>query len=227
VASGQETRLRADARRNRDRIVAAAKTCFATDGPEVPVEEIARAAGVAPGTLYRHFADRPTLIHAVLLDNFANALAEARAAVAEEPTPWDALARILRQSYEMKLSIQLAMAYPNVRTISKNDPKTDELRRAMIEVIDGVLRRGQTDGSLRTDIGTGDISVMFMMLARPTHIEKKETAQLASERCMALLLESLRPPSSGAKLPGRPLTAADIDVDPPADCSVTGTHREW
>ena len=55
-------RLRADARRNRDRIIAAARTAFAEQGTDVPMEEIARAAGVGVGTLYRRFPDRDSLI---------------------------------------------------------------------------------------------------------------------------------------------------------------------
>src|SRR5690606_40530256 len=58
-------RLRADARRNRDRIIAAARTAFAEQGTDVPMEEIACAAGVGAGTLYRRFPDRDSLILAV------------------------------------------------------------------------------------------------------------------------------------------------------------------
>src|SRR5690606_39081124 len=61
--------LRADARRNRDRIINAARTAFAERGPEVPMEEIARCAGVGTGTLYRRFPDRESLVRAVGLDS--------------------------------------------------------------------------------------------------------------------------------------------------------------
>jgi len=201
--------LRADAQRNRDRIVAAAKMWFATHGPEAPVEEIARTAGVGPGTLYRRFPDRPALIHAVALDNLGNALAEARTAVAEEPTAWGALVRFLRQSSELRLSVQLAMAYPLARTIMKKDPTTDRLHRAMIEVLDGVVIAAQTEGSLRRDIGTGDVAVMFVLLARPVPVPFEGIAELAAERCMAVMLDGLRA-RSDAHLPGRPLTRSDL-----------------
>jgi AcrR family transcriptional regulator len=209
VTGERETPLRADARRNRDRILAAAKAWFATHGPEAPAEEIARAAGVAPGTLYRHFADRETLIHAVALNNVDDALAEARAAVAEEPSAWDALVRILRQSHELRLSLRLVMAYPSVHQVMKNNPAGDERRRAMIEVLDDVVQRAQAEGSLRTDVGTGDVAVMFALLAHPLHAVDNDMAQIATARCMVLLLESLRAgPEAG--LPGRPLTPSDI-----------------
>ncbi|MDT7613343.1 MAG: hypothetical protein QOF00_790, partial [Pseudonocardiales bacterium] len=139
MTAESEAGLRADARRNRDQILAAAKERFAAQGPDVPMEEIARAAGVGVGTLYRRFPDREALIRAVARDNFSNALAEARTAVAEESTAWQALVRFLRQSQELRLTVQLAMASPLARTILQDDLEADELRRAMIEVLDGVV----------------------------------------------------------------------------------------
>jgi len=210
VGDEQQPRLRADARRNRDRIVAAAKTWFATHGPEAPAEEIARSAGVAPGTLYRHFADREALIRAVAVNNLDHALAEANAAVTEEISAWDALVRILRQSQELRLSFRLLTAYPHVHAVLKKERGADQARRHMISVLDRVVRRAQAEGTLRTDVGTGDVAVMFALLAHPLSIEWNEKAQLASERCMALLLESLRAEASHVTLPGQAIWPDDI-----------------
>jgi AcrR family transcriptional regulator len=211
VGDEQPTRLRADARRNRDRIVAAAKACFATHGPEALTEEIARTAGVAPGTLYRHFADREALIRAVAVDNFENAFAEATAAVEEEASAWDALVRILRQSQELRLSFRLLTAYPHVHAVLKKERDADASRRHMIDLIDRVVRRAQAEGTLRTDVGTGDVAVMFALLAHPLSIEWTEAAQLASERCMALLLESLRAEASHVTLPGHAIWSEHLN----------------
>nr|WP_238440965.1 helix-turn-helix domain-containing protein [Frankia sp. AgW1.1] len=95
MATGPETRLRADARRNRDRIIATAKLAFADDGPDVPMEEIARLAGVGVGTLYRRFPDRDALVVAVVRDSLATALAPAPAPPprAHEPPPGGARPR--------------------------------------------------------------------------------------------------------------------------------------
>jgi AcrR family transcriptional regulator len=202
--------LRADARRNRDRIVAAAKTWFATHGPDAPTEEIARSAGVAAGTLYRHFADREALIRAVAVNNFENAFAEANAAVTEEASAWDALVRILRQSQELRLSFRLLTAYPHVHAILKKERDVDQSRRHMIELLDRVVRRAQAEGTLRTDVGTGDVAVMFALLAHPLSIEWTDAAQMASERCMALLLESLRAGGPHDTLPGHAIWAEHI-----------------
>jgi AcrR family transcriptional regulator len=210
VGDEPQPRLRADARRNRDRIVDAAKSWFATHGPEAPTEEIARSAGVAPGTLYRHFADREALIAAVAANNLDHALAEAHAAVTEESSAWDALVRILRQSTELRLSFRLLTAYPHVHAVLKKEREADKSRRKMIALLDRVVRRAQAEGTLRTDVGTGDVAMMFALLAHPLSIEWTTTAQLASERCMSLLLESLRAGEAHDTLPGHALWPEDI-----------------
>jgi AcrR family transcriptional regulator len=210
VGDEQQPRLRADARRNRDRIVAAAKVWFGTHGPDAPTEEIARSAGVAAGTLYRHFADREALIRAVAVDNLDHALAEASAAVAEEPSAWDALVRILRQSQELRLSFRLLMAYPHVHEVLKKERDAARARQHMIDLLDRVVRGAQAEGTLRPDVGTGDVAVMFALLAHPLSIEWTDAAQRASERCMALLLESLRAGGSHDTLPGRAIWAEQI-----------------
>src|SRR4051794_33378606 len=101
--------LRADARRNRDQIIAAAQLAFATRGPDVPMEEVARLAGVGVGTLYRRFPDREALIRGVAQHNFAQVVTDAGAALAEEPTAWQALVRLMSGSRSLRLTLHLAM----------------------------------------------------------------------------------------------------------------------
>ena len=85
--------LRADARRNREQIIVAARGVFAERGFDVPMDEIARAAKVGVGTLYRRFPDRDALMRAVATDSLTRVLDEARRAAAEEPSAWQALVR--------------------------------------------------------------------------------------------------------------------------------------
>jgi AcrR family transcriptional regulator len=205
------TGLRADARRNRDQILAAAKQWFAVQGPDVPMEEIARAAGVGIGTLYRRFPDREALIRAVTSDSLDKALAEARAAMAEEPTAWEALVRFLHQSQELRLTIRLAMATP-ARTAPREDGERSELRRALIEVLDTVVHAAQAEGTLRGDVDTGDVAMVLALLVRQMAVADEEVAGLAVERCVALILDGLRAPSSGTPLPGRPITGKDVGL---------------
>ena len=211
MSSETEPELRVDARRNRDRIVTAAKECFAAHGADVPVEEIARVAGVGVGTLYRRFPDREALIRAVARDSFSRALVEARAALAEETTAWQALVRFLHQSTELQLSVRLAMASPLARSIIKDDPDTERSRRAMLEVLDGVVRSAQAEGSLRPDIGVGDVAMVFVLLLRQVAIPRGDAAPVAGERSMAIMLDGLRA-RSATPLPAEPLSAADLGL---------------
>ena len=72
MADPAQRRLRADAQRNRDRIMEAARRILTEHGPHLPLEEIARQAGVSPATLYRPFANREELVHAVVEGRFAD-----------------------------------------------------------------------------------------------------------------------------------------------------------
>ena len=209
MTADPETPLRADARRNRDQIIAAARTIFAEQGPDVPMEEIARAAGVGVGTLYRRFPDRDALIGAVARDNFGRVLTEARAALAEEPTAWEALVRFLRQSRELQLSVQLALISPMVAKVISDDPLTDEFRRALLDELDIVVHAAQEEGFLRKDVDTGDVAMLFSLLLRQISSRADDALRAGQERCMALMLDGLRV-QPGATLPGRPLTSDDL-----------------
>ncbi len=204
--------LRADAQRNRDRILAAAAEAFATTGPDAPVEEIASAAGVAVGTLYRRFPDRPALLRGVALMNLAETLAEVELAAEEESSGWDALVRILGQSQHLRLAMRFALELPAARRPLAGDPEAGELKRRMIAVVDRVLRQAQAEGSVRTDIGTGDVVVAFVFLSRQVLAPHIEAVPMASQRVLALVLDALRA-KPDEPLPGRPLTPADLGLD--------------
>ncbi|MBP2478676.1 AcrR family transcriptional regulator [Crossiella equi] len=205
-----EAPLRADARRNRDQIISAAKTIFASDGPDVPMEDIARLAGVGVGTLYRRFPDREALIRAVARDNFASALAHARASEAEEPTGWQALVRLLGHSEELELSVRLAMLSPGAWVVIKHDPVTEELRRELLEVLDRVLRAGQAEGTLRPDVGAGDVAILFIMLLRRPREHATDTGRVAARRALAIMLDGLRVRPDPTELPGHPMQTSDL-----------------
>ena len=121
--------LRADAQRNRDRILVAAAEAFATTGPDTSVEEIACAAGVAVGTLYRRFPDRHALIRGVALMNFAKTVAEVQLAAQEERTGWDALVRIFGQEVAVGEEEIHVGCYSTVPTRIARMAATDERER--------------------------------------------------------------------------------------------------
>src|SRR5690349_15235935 len=97
-------RLRADARRNRAQILAAARDVFAEQGAGAPLDEVARRAGVGIATLYRRFPDRQSLIGAVALDILGAIAHEARRALAEEPDAFRALARYMHRAIDLRVA---------------------------------------------------------------------------------------------------------------------------
>jgi len=207
-----DTPLRADARRNRDQILVAARAIFAEQGVEVPMEEIARRASVGVGTLYRRFPDREALIRAVFRDSFAAVAEETRAALAEEPTGWAALVRIMRQSERLRLSMSMHAKSPLVSSVVRADPASERLRQDLLDMLGQVVRRAQEEGALRRDVGVGDLAMMFVSVVHQTHAVAAEAAGLAPGRVLAIMLDGLRTPAPG-DLPGRPLTRADLDFD--------------
>ncbi|WP_328445219.1 MULTISPECIES: TetR/AcrR family transcriptional regulator [unclassified Amycolatopsis] len=212
MTADPETSLRADARRNRDQILAAAKSIFAASGAEVPMEEIARAAGVGVGTLYRRFPDRDALVRAVALDNFERVLIDARRIAAEETSPWNGLERLLRQSVELQLVVQLAMVSHRALVILKGDPEIHRLRDEILVVLDDFVRGAQAEGKLRADVGAGDVAILFATMLRQMHAKTDEVAAMAASRCVGIMIDGLsaRP---GTPLPGRPITSHDLDPE--------------
>src|SRR5438132_12338918 len=96
--------LRADAVRNREQVLAAAREVFVEHGADAPLDEIARRAGVGIATLYRRFPDRAALLRAVALDVLARAAHEAGTAEAEEADPFGALARYMHRALDVRIS---------------------------------------------------------------------------------------------------------------------------
>jgi len=212
MTADPETTLRADARRNRDQILAAAKSIFAVAGPEVPMEEIARAAGVGVGTLYRRFPDRDALIRAVAVDNFERVLIDAKAIASRESSSWNALVLMLQQSIELQLSVQLAMVSHRALAILKEDPEVHKLRDEILIVLDGFVRGAQAEGALRADVGAGDIAILFATMLRQMRAKTDAVAKMAAARCVGIMIDGLSA-RAATPLPGRALTSGDLDPE--------------
>src|ERR1700687_1419601 len=104
ISSKYPKGLRADARRNRQQVLAAATEVFVEQGADAPLDDIARRAGVGIATLYRRFPDREALWRAVALDVTARTAHEALAAELEEADPFDGLARYMHRSLDLRIS---------------------------------------------------------------------------------------------------------------------------
>jgi AcrR family transcriptional regulator len=198
--------LRADAQRNRDQIVAVARVMFAEAGADVPMEEIARRAGVGIGTLYRRFPDRDSLVRAVVEETVRATIADARAAVDKHETAWDAFAEIVQHSLDLRLGTQLALLSDRSRHEFAVDPRVTEVRDAFLKIVEGLVSRAQAEGSMRADVGAGDVFMLLALLLRQMPHKFHEPSELVRRRSLALLLESLRRGGPGT-LPGEPISA--------------------
>ncbi|MVO86019.1 MULTISPECIES: TetR/AcrR family transcriptional regulator [Streptomyces] len=168
AAQRRVTRPRADALRNRERIVTAAREMFVQQGSEAPLDEIARRAGVGNATVYRHFADRGELVHHVVLyvtDRVTELAARAiEAADAESGSPFEALRGFVHAAVDERIGALCPILSEAV------DPYHPDLRAARIrleDAVEGLMARARAAGQLRTDIAVGDLMVALSQLTRP------------------------------------------------------------
>src|ERR1700756_94213 len=109
--------MRADARRNRERVLDAARECFARDGIEAQMDDVAAVAGVGVGTVYRHFATKEQLFRALASDYFDGQAQIARAAQ-QIDDPWTAFSEFIRNGAELMANsraiAQIAAVYPEI-----------------------------------------------------------------------------------------------------------------
>jgi AcrR family transcriptional regulator len=202
--------LRADARRNREQIIEAARTLFVRVGLDVPMEEIARAAGVGVGTLYRRFPDRGELIKAVNLDNFTRLAELARRVEREELDPAVALTSLLRSVLELRLSITMTAVSARAHRVIQDSPSIAEHRDELIAVASRLLRRAQERGTIRPDIEIGDVLLASVLVSRLAPPADDELGNMVFRRLFVLIMDGLRA-VPGSALPGRPVGYEDIE----------------
>lgn len=149
---------RADARRNRERVLDVARAAFAVEGLSVPLDEIARRAGVGPGTLYRHFPTKESLFEAVVQDRLQRLAAEG-ATLREAADPGAAFFTFLdRVAAEAgpKRDLFDALASAGVETGPAVKAASDDLRAQITFLLD----RAQAAGAVRTDIDHADLTAL-------------------------------------------------------------------
>ncbi|GAA0435855.1 TetR family transcriptional regulator [Acrocarpospora corrugata] len=203
----QETAgLRADARRNRDLIVAAAQKLFLEQGIDVPLEDVARRAGVGIGTLYRRFPDRDALLRAVGEESLRRLADMAETAEREEPDAWHALCRFLRACTELRLGVLPAKLEPHLHQRLRAGPDLHEIRQRVIAAVLRMTETAHAEGALRGDIGPGDVALLMTLhVYTPPSMPDEQ----ARARVVEIMLNGLRA-GSGSPLPGAPYTADDL-----------------
>lgn len=160
-SSGTGRARRADARRNYELLVLAAREVFAEQGAGAPLEEVARRAGVGNATMYRHFAARHELIIAVYADE-VTALCARAATLTGEVAPEDALFRWLHGFVDhVATKRDLAL----VLTSGQGGALFDRWHQAMLGTTSVLLARAQRAGTIRTDIDAADVLLLACGIA--------------------------------------------------------------
>jgi AcrR family transcriptional regulator len=198
-------RSRSDARRNRERLVAAARDLFASAGVDVSMREVARHAGVGVGTLYRHFPAREDLVDAVLAEAFDELIALAEAALAE-PDPWRGFTRFVEEA--LALHARNRGLKDVVETQAHGRRRATSMRRRIRPLIARLVARAQADGTLRPDFTPQDVSLLFWASDRAIELAGDVAPELW-RRQLGFLLDGLR---TGAATPLQhgPLTETQL-----------------
>ncbi len=158
--------VRADARRNREKLLEVATAAFATaEGRPVSLESIARDAGVGIGTLYRHFPTREALVEAIYRSELAEVAATARQLLERHP-PGVALRRWMDR-YADFVAAKRGMAESLHAMVVSGAVEPSQMRASIVGAVDALLRAGAEDGSLRADVRADDVvsSLLGIFLA--------------------------------------------------------------
>jgi AcrR family transcriptional regulator len=181
---------RADARRNRRRIVEAARGLFAEHGFDAQIDHIARAAGVGVGTVYRHFPNKLDLLDALIQARFEGLAEAAREAIAD-PDPWDGFEGFMRYS---------AGVMAADRALSEAMFERPEMMRAgaegvgMPELLQELVERAQTTGALREEMVWEDVPGLICGVGRALSEGRIGPMGMSWERYLAIILDGLRTP---------------------------------
>ncbi|MDX1891423.1 helix-turn-helix domain-containing protein [Mycolicibacterium sp. 050158] len=160
--------MRADAHRNRERLLAAAAAAFAAaDGTTVSLEAIAKDAGVGIGTLYRHFPTREALVEAV----FRTELAEVSASAAELLTHHCAVTALRHwmSRYAGFVAAKQGMAASLSALFTSGAVEPGNTRTSIVGAVDTLLRAGAADGTLRSDVRADDVVSSLIGITIASH----------------------------------------------------------
>lgn len=179
--------LRADARRNRARVLAAAERVFADRGTTASTEEVARAAGVGVGTVFRHFPSKEALLQALVVERLSRVAAKARehAASSDAGTAFfDFFTAVVRDS-ATKLELLDALAELGVNPNETVAPVAEEVTEAMA----ALLQQAQRAAAVRVDIGVRDV---IALLAGASQARR----YAPDDRPLVVILDGLRVPGA-------------------------------
>ncbi len=175
---------RADARRNYDRVLAAAREAFAEGGESTSLEEIARRAGVGIGTLYRHFPNRQALLEALYVDEVEEVCRSA--AELEDADPWEALNAWFERLISY-IATKRALVHELLNYLDQDAPLFKVCRASLFAAGEPLLTRAQDAGVVRGDVEFSEVMQMLMGILK---IPAEDPEQI--KRLLRIALDGLR-----------------------------------
>ncbi|GAA1293845.1 TetR/AcrR family transcriptional regulator [Pseudonocardia aurantiaca] len=186
--------LRADAERNRRRILTAAREVFARRGLDAGLDEIARHAGVGTGTVYRRFPEKSLLIEALFEDRLDQMFAFVEAA-ATHPDPWEGLVEILESVTRMQIEDR---GLKDVIFSGVGDKEVfRERRERFLPLVEQTMDRAKAAGVLRADVGLTDLGALQVMLTTVADFSPATRPEVW-RRYLQILLDGLRADRAGS-----------------------------
>lgn len=180
--------LRADAVRNRARIVEAARELLQTGDTALPMNTVARLAGVGVGTVYRHFPTQQVLLESLAAASLERLLEEARAA-ADENEAAAGLERLLRSALSGQLNDAGLGAV--LRSSESACIQTSALRVALSAAVSRLLERAREAGAVRKDVGADDLRRLLCGVEHAVRTGTLDHGEV--DRYLSILLRGLRP----------------------------------
>ncbi len=187
---------RADARRNREAILAAARQLFKEGGNDCPIEGIAKKAGVGVGTVYRHFPNKEALVEALIDDRFERIAEQAEKAL-ERDDPWEGFCDLMRWSATFQAEDRGLSELLSQRPARGRESAVKSGLHATTEKL---IRKAQRSGQMRKDVVIEDVPTILCGLGGVLGAHEESMPALNWERFLALMLDGMRAPGT-LKLP--------------------------
>jgi AcrR family transcriptional regulator len=185
----EPVRLRADAERNRQRILDAAREVFADRGLDVTLDDIARHAGVGTGTAYRRFPNKHALVEALMIERIGELEAIARECLAD-PDPWRGVAGYLERALALQAAdrgLKEVLFSPGAAR-----ERVAAARLRLGPVVTELVQRAVDSGAVRSDLAVTDVPLINFMLSTLVDIGRDVEPELY-RRYLTIVLDGLRP----------------------------------
>jgi AcrR family transcriptional regulator len=202
--------MRADAERNRRRLLDAATQLFCERGLEVGVGEIAQQAGVGRGTLFRNFPSKEHLIAAIVVERMNESISRGQAAL-QAPDAGEALFDLIELSVG-RSQTDRALFDAIADTWLAND-EIREVHGQLLEMLDALVRKAQAEGAVRDDIGAVDVLMMIKGICESVSSFAHVNPDVAL-RQLDLIRSAISTPGAARPLRGVPPTIYDLEHAP-------------